>query len=78
MPYISNPIVSTMIQTVQELDNAEVKLTNLKDLKSKLKVEEQLKDPHVKRKIWELKKQIEEECCSEEPNAFWHRKQHTI
>lgn len=25
-----------------------------------------------------MEKQIEEECCTKEPNAFWHRKQHAI
>lgn len=50
----------------------------MKDLKSTLKVEEQLKNPRGRRKIEELKKQIEDECCSQEPNAFWHGKQHTI
>ena len=67
-----------MVQTVQELDKAEAKLSDLKDLKYILKVEDQLKNPQVKKKIEELRKHIEEECCSEEPNALWHRKQHIV
>lgn len=77
-PYISNPRVSTMVQTVQNLDKVEARLADLKDLKCTLRVEEQLKDPQVKRKIEDLQKQIEEECCSKEPNVFWDRKQHIV
>jgi len=78
LPYISNPKISTMVHTVQDLDRAEARLIDLKDLKSTLRVEEQLKSPQVKTRIGELKKQLEEEYFSEEPNAFWHRKQHTV
>jgi len=78
LPYISNPRISTMVQTVQNLDRAEARLSDLKDLKSTLRIEGQLKMPQIKNKIGELKRQIEEDCCSEEPNAFWHRKQHTV
>eukprot|EP00253_Pinus_taeda_P016382 PITA_16382 len=78
LPYISNPRISTMVQTVQNLDRVEARLLDLKDLKSTLRIEEQLKLPQMRSKIEELKKQIEDECCSEEPNAFWHRKQHTV
>jgi len=59
-----------MVQIVQNLDKAEAKLSDLKDLKSTLRVEEQLKHPQVKRKIEDLRKQIEDECCSEGPIAF--------
>ena len=78
MPYITSPRISTMVQTIRDLDRAEAKLTDLKDLKSSIQLEEQLKNPLNKRKIAELKRIIEEECCSEEPNAFWYRKQHTV
>jgi len=78
LPYISNPIISTMVHTVQNLDRAKARLSDLKDLNSNLKIEEQLKSPQIKTRIGELKKQLEEDCCSEEPNAFWHRKHHTV
>ena len=75
LPYVSTPRVSTMVQAMQKLDKAESLLSDLKDLKSTLRVEEQLKLPQIKRRIQELKGKLEEKCCSEEPNAFWHRKQ---
>jgi len=59
-----------MVQTIKDLDRAEAKLTDLKDLKSSIQIEEQLKSPLNKKKIVELKKTIEDECCSEGPNAF--------
>ena len=70
MPYISNPRFSTMVHTMKELDKAETKLTKLKYLKSTIQIGEQLKTPTVLNKISELKRKVEEECYSEEPNAF--------
>jgi len=78
LPYVSTPRIYTMVQAMQKLDKAESLLSDLKDLKGTLRIEEQLKLPHIKRKIQELKTKIEEKCCSKEPNAFWHKKQHTI
>lgn len=40
LPYISNPRVSTMVKTIKNLDKLEAKLSDLKDLKSTLKVDE--------------------------------------
>ena len=37
-----------------------------------------MKSPLNKKKIAQLNKAIGDERCSEEPNAFWHWKQHTI
>lgn len=78
LPYVSTPRVSTMVQAMQKLEKAESLLTDLKDLKGKLRIEEQLKQPKIKRRIIELKEKLAKKCCSEEPNAFWHRKQHTV
>ena len=78
LPYISNPRISTMVHTIQDLDRAEARLSELMDLKCTLRIEEHLKLPQIQNKIGDLKKLIEEECCYEEPNAFWHRKHHTV
>lgn len=67
-----------MVQAMQKLEKAESLLTDLKDLKGNLRIEEQLKQPKIKRRIIELKEKLAKKCCSEEPNAFWHRKQHTV
>lgn len=74
LSYISNPTIYIMVHTIQDMDRAEARLSKLKDLKCTLRIEEQLKLPWIQKKIRDLKKIIEEECCSEEPNAFWHRK----
>lgn len=60
LPYVSSPRVSTMVQAMQKLDKAESLLSDLKDLKGTLRMEEQLKFPRVKAKIQELKEEIEE------------------
>lgn len=78
LPYVSSQRISTMVQAMQKLNKAKSLLSDLKDLKSTLRVEEQLKLPQIKRKIQDLREKLEETRCSEEPHAFWHRKQHTI
>ena len=63
LPYISHPRISIMVHTVQDLDRVEARLPDLKDLKSTLRIEEQLKSPEINTRIGELKTQLEEECC---------------
>lgn len=51
LPYVSSPRISTMVQAMQKLNKSESLFSDLKDLKSTLRVEEQLKFPQIKRKI---------------------------
>lgn len=41
-------------------------------------MEEHIKSPSNQKKFSDLRKRIKAECCSEEPNAFWHRKQRSV
>ena len=58
-PYISTPRVSTMVHTMEALEKASNKLTELKYLKTSMNIGEQLKTPPVIRKIYELRNKIE-------------------
>ena len=58
-----------------------VKQTHLMHLQQDVKfqrIQEQLQTDLIKSKISDFKKQIEDEICSDLPNAFWDRKQHIV
>ena len=67
-----------MIQTMRELNQSEIKLEELKEFKYYPNIDDQLKQPSVINKIAYLRQLLEIECCVEEPNAFWHRKQRFV
>ena len=64
-----------MVQAMQEVNLKQIKLKELKHFKSSLRIEEQLQSLKIMQKVAELKKQLEEQCCAKDPNAFWHIKQ---
>ena len=70
IPYISTPRISTLVQTMQEVELSEKKIEELKDFKSSIRIKEQLQLPRIIQKITELRKHLEIECCSKNPKAF--------
>ena len=61
-----------MIEKKQNLIN------NLQEEVSYLRIEEQLQNPNIQKKILDLEQIIKLKICADLPNAFWERKQHRI
>ena len=61
-----------MIQIKQNL------IANLQEEVLYLRIEEQLQNPHIQKKILDLEQIIKTKICADLPNAFWERKQHII
>ena len=56
----------------------EVHLSHLNHSISNQRIEEQLLQNTIKSKIISFQKQVEDDLCSDLPNAFWDRKQHIV
>jgi len=57
-----------MIQVKQNL------ISSLQEEVSYLRIEEQLQNPNIQKKILELEQIIKTKICTDVPNAFWERK----
>jgi len=53
-------------------------LNSLQEEVSYLRIEEQLQNPNIQKKILDLEQIINTKICADLPNAFWERKQHII
>jgi len=53
-------------------------VNSLQEEVSYLRIQEQLQNPTIQKKILDLEQIIKNKICAELPNAFWERKQHII
>jgi len=53
-------------------------VNSLQEEVSYLRIEEQLQNPTIQKKILDLEQLIKNKICSDLTNAFWERKQHII
>ena len=56
----------------------EFQIENLKHNVSLHRIEKQLKDNLLQKRILEFQHKVEIEICADLPNAFWNRKQHMV
>ncbi|KAL4189201.1 hypothetical protein AMTRI_Chr08g164330 [Amborella trichopoda] len=76
--FIDKPKIKKIHNVKQSIENKKNFLWQLKvEIKYKI-IDDNLALPEIKEKIDQIKKQIEQEVCSELPNAFWDRKKHII
>jgi len=61
-----------MIQIKQNL------IASIQEEVSYIRIEEQLQNPNIQKKILNLEQIIKTKICADLPNAFWERKQHII
>jgi len=61
-----------MIQIKQNL------IASIQEEVSYIRIEEQLQNPNIQKKILNLEQIIKTKKCADLPNAFWERKQHII
>jgi hypothetical protein len=67
-----------MVQMAQALKQKERKITEFKELKNSMRIEDQLKNPKTQEAIHELQCQFEQIMCSENPTSFWDKNQHVV
>ena len=56
------------------IQQREHKIQELRNLKSVMRIDNQLKLPQVKKKIIHLRRKFENEVCFESPASFWKKK----
>jgi hypothetical protein len=67
LPFVSTPRTSDMVQTIR---NKSLKIEELKEFQSGLRIKEQLDKEAVQQKILLLKQEFIDTVCSENPTAF--------
>jgi hypothetical protein len=75
LPFVSSPRISSLVYTVQ---SKTLKIEELKNKQSELRIIDQLNQSQIQQKILKLKKEFEDQICSENPTAFWHQKKHEV
>ena len=69
---------SSIFIQINTIQNKQKFIASLQEEVSYLRIEEQLQNPNIQKKILDLEQIIKNKICAELPNAFWERKQHII
>jgi len=75
---IANLQASSIYKQINTIQIKTKLIANLQEEVSYLRIEEQLKNSNVQKKILDLEQIIKTKICADLPNAFWERKQHII
>lgn len=67
-----------MVHMAQYLKTKERNIVELKEIKSNMRIEDQLKTPTTQEAINELQRQFEQTMCFENPTVFWNKAQHVV
>ena len=67
--------IDNQINAIQIKQNL---ITSLQEEVSYLRIEEQLQNPNIQKKILDLEHLIKQKFCADLPNALWERKQRII
>jgi len=69
---------SSVSKTISLIESKSKQVNFLKEEVNFKCIEQQLKDISLQEKIKRFEEKIKQEICSELPNAFWHRKHHSV
>ena len=69
---------SSIFKQINTLQIKQSLIRNFQEEVSHLRIEEQLQNPTLQRKISDLEQVVKTQICADLPNALWERKQHII
>jgi len=69
---------SSIFKQINTIQIKQKLIASLQEEVSYLRIEEQLQNPNIQKKILDFKQIIKTKICADLPNAFWERKQHII
>jgi hypothetical protein len=75
LPFVSTPRTSDMVQTIR---SKSLKIEELKEFQTGIRIKEQLGKEAIQQKILLLKQEFIDSVCSENPTAFWKQKKHEV
>ena len=75
---VANLQSSSIFKQLNTLQIKQNLIRSLREEVSYLRIEEQLQNSALQKKILDLEQLIKTKICAELPNAFWERKQHII
>lgn len=73
-----NSVQSKVISFINQINNKRKQINFINKEIHYKKIEDQLQSPSIQEKIKSIQNKFIKDLCSEQPNAFWKRKVHTI
>ena len=69
---------NSVSKTISLIESKSKQVNFLKEEVKFKRIEQELEEKHLQEKVKNFEEKIKQEICSDLPNAFWHRKHHSV